>query len=136
MAIWDSPTEIGLLLYPGYAASTIHGLTDMFTVATTLARQHLGANAPMLRVSHWQPDVASDTIDCVFDTHPALDHRVIVVIVPGSWKGEPDPQRRIGISRDRWPNGFPKFRSTRARSSSKTEISSRQGACLPGPISA
>lgn len=90
MAIWDSPTEIGLLLYPGYAASTIHGLTDMFTVATTLARQHLGANAPMLRVSHWQPDVASDTIDCVFDTHPALDHRVIVVIVPGSWKGEPE----------------------------------------------
>jgi transcriptional regulator GlxA family with amidase domain len=44
----------------------------------------------MLRVSHWNPEVETGSINCVFDTHPALDHRAVVVIVPGSWKGEPD----------------------------------------------
>jgi hypothetical protein len=48
MAIWDPPTEIGLLLYPDVASATVHGLTDLFTVASTLARQRIGANAPML----------------------------------------------------------------------------------------
>jgi transcriptional regulator GlxA family with amidase domain len=90
MAIWDPPTEIGILLYPDYAASTVYGLTDMFAVATKLAHQHIGANAPMVRVSHWLPNSTNEVVDCVFDTHPALDHRVSVVIVPGSWKGEPD----------------------------------------------
>jgi hypothetical protein len=41
--IWDPPVEIGILLYPGAATSMIHGLTDMFTVATTLARELGGA---------------------------------------------------------------------------------------------
>lgn len=90
MAIWDLPTEIGLLTYPHAAPSTVHGLTDLFTVATTLARQHIGPNAPMLRVSHWQPNANNDAMDCTFDTHPDLPHRPIVVIVPGSWKGEPE----------------------------------------------
>ena len=89
MAIWDPPAEIAILLYPDVAQSTVHGLTDLFTVASTLARQHIGANAPMLRVSHWLPNSANDAVDCIFDTHPSLDHRPIVVIVPGSWKGEP-----------------------------------------------
>jgi len=39
MAIWDPPTEIGILLYPDVAFATVHGLTDLFTVATTLARE-------------------------------------------------------------------------------------------------
>jgi transcriptional regulator GlxA family with amidase domain len=90
MAIWDPPTEIGILLYPNYAPSTVHGLTDLFTVASTLARQHIGVNAPMLRVSHWLPTPANDAVECVFDTHPDLSHRPVVVIVPGSWKGEPE----------------------------------------------
>jgi transcriptional regulator GlxA family with amidase domain len=91
MAIWDSPTEIGLLLYPDVASATVHGLTDLFTVATTLARERMGANAPMLRVSHWQPNLTNDTIDRVFDTHPQLASSPIAVIVPGSWQGQPAP---------------------------------------------
>jgi transcriptional regulator GlxA family with amidase domain len=92
MAIWDLPTEVGILLYPDCAPSTVHGLTDLFTVASTLARQHVGVNAPMLRVSHWLPNAANDAVDCIFDTHPNLSHRPIVVIVPGSWKGVPEPK--------------------------------------------
>lgn len=90
MAIWDPPPEIGILLYPDVASATVHGLTDLFAVATTLAREHMGPTAPMLRVSHWQPNPPNDTLDCVFDTHPALAPRPVAVIVPGSWRGQPD----------------------------------------------
>src|ERR1700722_10925070 len=98
MAIWDAPAEIAILAYDGCAQSTVHGLTDLFAVATTLARQHMGVNAAMLRVSHWAPNTDNDSIDCDFDTHPGLEHRVVVVIVPGSWKGEPDStvKNRLG----------------------------------------
>lgn len=91
MAIWDPPAEIGILLYPKVASATVHGLTDLFTVASTLARQRLGPTAPMLRVSHWQPNASANAIDCIFDTHPDLSRRPLAVIVPGSWSGEPEP---------------------------------------------
>jgi transcriptional regulator GlxA family with amidase domain len=91
MAIWDPPAEIGILLYPGVAYATVHGLTDLFSVASALGRQHMGPTAPMLRVTHWQPNSSKDSIDCVFDTHPALSRRPVAVIVPGSWDGEPEP---------------------------------------------
>lgn len=89
MAIWDPPAEIGILLYPGVASATVHGLTDLFTVASTLAHQHMGPTAPMLRVSHWQPGSANDEMGSVFDSHPSLEHRPVAVIVPGSWSGSP-----------------------------------------------
>lgn len=89
-APWDLPSEIGILLYAGAASATVHGLTDLFNVASTLARQHLGATAPILRVSHWQPNAQNDAVDCVSDTHPALAHLPVAVIVPGSWAGQPE----------------------------------------------
>ncbi len=89
MAIWDPPIEIGILRYEGSAASTLHGLTDMFAVATKIARDSVGPNAPILRVSHWLPNSTNDQIECVFDTNPGLEHRLVIVIVPGSWEGEP-----------------------------------------------
>lgn len=91
MAIWDPPTEIGLLLYPDVASATVHGLTDLFAVATTLARDRIGANAPMLRVSHWQPNLIAGSIDLAFDTHAQLPSSPIAVVVPGSWRGQPAP---------------------------------------------
>jgi transcriptional regulator GlxA family with amidase domain len=91
MVIWDPPTEIGLLLYPNVASATIHGLTDLFTVASDIARERIGANAQMLRVSHWQPNAANDAIDRAFDTHPQLANAPVAVIVPGSWQGPPSP---------------------------------------------
>ena len=89
MALWDAPAEIGILLYPHVASATVHGLTDLFGVATTLAGQHMGANAPILRVSHWLPNSANDAVECVFDTHPHLAHSPVAAIVPGSWQGQP-----------------------------------------------
>ncbi|HEY4264910.1 MAG TPA: helix-turn-helix domain-containing protein [Micropepsaceae bacterium] len=94
MAIWDPPTEIGILLYPEVASATVHGLTDLFTVATTLVREHLGPTAPTLRISHWQPGSTNNAIECVFDTHPQFATRPVSVIVPGSWKGQPASEVR------------------------------------------
>ena len=92
MGIWDPPTEIGILLYPNVASATVHGLTDMFAVATTLARERLGANAPILRVTHWKPNEAGDNVECVSDTHPQFDNNLVAIIVPGSWQGPPSGQ--------------------------------------------
>ena len=89
MAFWDPPVEIGILLYPNVAFATVHGLTDLFTVAASLAREHIGASAPMLRVTHWHPTTSNAGVECVFDTHPQLAHCPVVAIVPGSWQGEP-----------------------------------------------
>lgn len=95
------PAEIGILLYPDVASATVHGLTDLFNVASTLAQQHMGPAAPALRVSHWQPDPQGDAIDCVFDTHPTLARRTVAVIVPGSWNGQ--PETAVTLRLVKWP---------------------------------
>jgi transcriptional regulator GlxA family with amidase domain len=99
MAIWDPPAELAILTYDGCAQSTVHGLTELFAVATNCARRHIGVNAPMLRVSHWAPNADTVSIDCVFDTHTALAHRIVAAIVPGSWKGEPDAGTKKQLGR-------------------------------------
>jgi transcriptional regulator GlxA family with amidase domain len=99
MGLWDPPTEIGILLYPNVAFATVHGLTDMFAVATTIAHERLGANAPILRVSHWKPPEAKDLVECVYDTHPQFDNRLVAVIVPGSWQGPPEPEVMLCLVR-------------------------------------
>jgi hypothetical protein len=38
MKVYHPSVEIGIALYPDVAFATMHGLTDMFTVATTLAK--------------------------------------------------------------------------------------------------
>jgi hypothetical protein len=38
MKVYHPSVEIGIALYPDVAVATMHGLTDMFTVATTLAK--------------------------------------------------------------------------------------------------
>lgn len=45
-------TEIGLMLYPGCAMASVHGLTDAFEVANDYARQHGGPER--IRTTHWK----------------------------------------------------------------------------------
>src|SRR5215468_3098557 len=85
-------TEIGIALYPDVAFATVHGLTDMFAVATMLANERLGVHAPILRVSHWRPNDSNDAVECVSDTHPQFESRPVALIVPGSWKGLPSAE--------------------------------------------
>lgn len=91
MIVDSDPAEIGLLLYPGAQLAAVYGLTDLFAVASRLAKEKVSAGAPTLRVSHWQPGRAGRTIDCVFDTHPHLPSGPAVIIVPPSLGEPPEP---------------------------------------------
>ena len=67
------PLEVSIVCYPGSQATSIHGLTDLFTYADSYAREQSSTSNPFVRVTHWRPD--GDARD---ERPPAL------VIVPGS----------------------------------------------------
>lgn len=62
--------EIGLVIYPGAQLAAVLGLTDLFGVANRIAVSHQKAEAPVLRVTHWRQDRASEAPTCVLDTCP------------------------------------------------------------------
>ncbi|PWR24670.1 GlxA family transcriptional regulator [Zavarzinia aquatilis] len=72
--------EIAILLYDGAQAAAVHGLTDLFAVATRMTRERGGGGA--LRVSHWRPEGAA--MACVFDSEPGAAHRPAILIAPPS----------------------------------------------------
>ena len=72
-------TEIGLLLYPGCAMASVHGLTDAFQVANDYARQH--GSADRIRTSHWR--IGPDGAERAFDSEPGADGQPVYVLVPG-----------------------------------------------------
>ncbi|MDR6873194.1 transcriptional regulator GlxA family with amidase domain [Bosea sp. BE125] len=87
--------EIGLLLYPDVQLAAVHGLTDLFRIASDMSAAHGEPPAPAIRVSHWQL-AAQDTaaqehaaqgdaaVECVFDSHPGPAHRLGHLIAPPS----------------------------------------------------
>lgn len=77
------PIDIGILLYPGVQLAAVHGLTDLFGVATRLAAAHAGAALPALRVRHWA-EVDGGSVVCVHDTHPGEDASPVALVVPPS----------------------------------------------------
>ncbi|WP_165324302.1 GlxA family transcriptional regulator [Rhizorhabdus phycosphaerae] len=71
--------EIGLVLYPGCQMAMVHGITDMFEVASFYARAQ--ARAP-LRTSHWH--MGDDgTFTRAHDSAPGMSGDPDVLIVPG-----------------------------------------------------
>jgi transcriptional regulator GlxA family with amidase domain len=72
-------TEIGLLLYPGCAMASVHGLTDAFQVANDYARQHGGADR--IRTSHWR--VGATGSERAFDSAPADIGQPEYIVIPG-----------------------------------------------------
>ncbi|BBK34054.1 AraC family transcriptional regulator with amidase-like domain [Stella humosa] len=80
----DRPAEIGLIRFPGSQATTVHGLTDLFSYANHFAGARGGRTTPALRVRHWQADPGSDTVACTFDSHPGPDGPPAVVILPAT----------------------------------------------------
>ena len=77
-------TEIGLLNYPGAQQAALHGLTDLFKVATRIA-QELGGEG--FRVTHWRME--GETVACGFDSRPGEASHPAAVIVPGTMEGVP-----------------------------------------------
>jgi len=74
-----SLTEIGILLYPGCAMASVHGLTDAFEVANQYAAQHGGP--VRIRTTHWR--LADNGFERGFDTAPGVDGQPDYVVVPG-----------------------------------------------------
>jgi transcriptional regulator GlxA family with amidase domain len=89
MTVDGDPAEIGLLLYPNVQLAAIHGLTDLFVVASRLAGERAGRPVPGLRVSQWRPGLPDGTIACIADTHPHLPSGPAVIVVPPSLGAPP-----------------------------------------------
>ena len=96
MALVDPPAEIAILHYPGAQLSALHGLTDVFGIASDQSRLMGGATAPMLRVSHWCLDTVAGPVVKTFDTHPGLANRPTVAIAGPSLRELPKDPAMLG----------------------------------------
>lgn len=67
-------TEIGIFNYPGAQQAALHGLTDMFAIASGISLEHGG---PQAKVSHWKLEDLE---------RPA---EIAALIVPGTLAGTP-----------------------------------------------
>jgi transcriptional regulator GlxA family with amidase domain len=72
-------TEIGLLLYPGCAMASVHGLTDAFQVANDYAGQHGGSER--IRTSQWRVGAAG--FERSFDSDPDAGGQPEYIVIPG-----------------------------------------------------
>ena len=95
MALVDPPAEIAILHYPGAQLSALHGLTDVFGIASEQSHLIGGATAPMLRVTHWCPAAAPGLVEKTFDTHPQLVSRPVVAIAGPSLRDLPDDPQML-----------------------------------------
>lgn len=75
--------EIALLIYPECQLAAVHGLTDLFRIASDWSD---AGSDRWIRVTHWAPPAgnSSPELTCTFDTHPGADHQPDYVIVPPS----------------------------------------------------
>ncbi len=75
--------EIGLLAYPDCQLSSIHGLTDLFRIATEWTAE---TGRSFIRVTHWQRDTRTPGGPpvCTWDSHPGPPHRLDYIILPPS----------------------------------------------------
>ncbi|MGE0279904.1 MAG: GlxA family transcriptional regulator [Rhizobiaceae bacterium] len=109
MGLLDPPQEIALLHYPGAQLSALHGLTDLFGIASEQSHALGGATAPMLRVTHWRPIASTGPVESFFDTHPQLPGRPAVAIAGPSLRDLPEDPAMLdtlaGWLRDRHAAG-------------------------------
>lgn len=79
--------EIGIMTYPGAQLGMIHGLSDLFQIASDLSERHGGRS---LRVSLWAREAAGFRRS--FDTMPDAASCPAVILVPGALIKVPTPE--------------------------------------------
>ena len=90
--------EIGIVLYPGVQAASVLGLTDLFEIATNVARDQQPDGRFLLRVTHWQPAHSRDTeLCCVYDSDPHGNPQPRILIIPPTMVGLPNPDIPAGV---------------------------------------
>ena len=90
--------EVGIVDYPGAQVACILGLTDMFDVASRIARDQRPAGPRSLRVTHWKPMPGdSANLLCVHDSLPNASPRHQTLIIPPTMVNLPDPDVPAGV---------------------------------------
>lgn len=94
--------EIGIVLYPGAQLAAVHGLTDLFGIASrfsaaTRRPEAAQIGATPLRVTHWSP--RNGDISCVYRSEPSAAPRPGILIFPPTLGDLPDPDTCAAIGR-------------------------------------
>lgn len=86
----DNPPslDIGLLLYPGAQRAAVHGLADLFLVASRVAGELGARELPPVRISFWQADEAGQ-LQPTLESPPAVASDLRVLIIPPSLESAP-----------------------------------------------
>jgi len=77
----NEPAEIGIVVYPRALMSAIHGLTDMFQVASMQSVEQSGRDAPQIRISHWKLQEGG-SVSKSRDTHEGPSLGLVALILP------------------------------------------------------
>lgn len=94
----SSAHEIGIVHYPGAQVACVLGLTDLFGVASTIAREQRRVAENRIRVTHWQPLNSRDAnLSCVYDSAPLGIPKPRTLIIPPTMVGLPDPRVPSGV---------------------------------------
>ncbi|WP_395392359.1 GlxA family transcriptional regulator [Novosphingobium sp. BL-8A] len=87
--------EVGLVLYRNCQAAMVHGITDLFVIASHFSTRNGG---PALRVSHWEQGEDGTFARC-HDTAPDESGEPSVLIVPGRLTGPADREEAAPYAR-------------------------------------
>lgn len=87
--------EVGLVLYPGCQLAMVHGITDLFAIASQFS---LDRGGKVLRVSHWSVN-GEGAFTRTFDTHPDQHTMPTILISPGRLSGPPDADEAAPYAR-------------------------------------
>ena len=90
--------EVGIVDYPGAQVACILGLTDLFSIACTIALDQRQSDQTALRVTHWKPIDASDAnLSCIYDSAPRDSPQPRTLIIPPTMVNLPDPDIPAGV---------------------------------------
>ena len=85
--------EIGIVHYPGAQVACILGLTDLLSIACTIALDQRRSGQTALRVTHWKPIDASDAnLSCIYDSAPRDSPQPRTLIISPTMV-DPDPDK-------------------------------------------
>jgi transcriptional regulator GlxA family with amidase domain len=95
----SAANEIGIVLYPGVQAAPVHGLTDLFGIAASIALDEQADNRFPLRVTHWRPAHSRDAeLLCVYDSYPRGSPQPRILIIPPTMVDLPNPDVPAGVA--------------------------------------
>jgi transcriptional regulator GlxA family with amidase domain len=98
-AVAGATNEIGIVLYPGVQAACVHGLTDLFGIGASIARDQQKNGRSSLRVTHWRAaDSHNANLSCVYDDDPRGSPQPRILIIPPTMVDLPDPDVPVGVA--------------------------------------